>query len=188
MADLTVLYTPSSRQSGLGFSFNRRATTPLLTPMVVVEMAGSPTAPVSPVRVRDESLLSPYTSRRHPSRRSRSISAPPLPIHSPAVKKTDSASQSVQPFPRPRVFSSTPSRPTPELVRPPPPLLRPRTFWRHTARSGVTSFSYSPSSHLVRRSTFVAAGLDFDRPFADLSAFGVESRINILVLPPKSLS
>ncbi|KAF9074224.1 hypothetical protein BDP27DRAFT_1359733 [Rhodocollybia butyracea] len=64
-----------------------------------------------------------------------------------------------------------------DLLRPPPPLHRPTTFWRHTPRSGVTSSSYSPSSHLVRRSTFVAAGLSFDRPMADLSALGVESRV-----------
>lgn len=54
---------------------------------------------------------------------------------------------------------------------------RPTTFWRRTPRSGVTASSYSPSSHLIRRSTFVAAGLSFDKPMADLSALGVESRI-----------
>jgi hypothetical protein len=64
-----------------------------------------------------------------------------------------------------------------DLLKPPPPLHRPTTFWRHTPRSGVTASSYSPSSHLVRRSTFVAAGLPFDRPMADLSALGVESRV-----------
>ncbi|KAK1225523.1 hypothetical protein PQX77_011542 [Marasmius sp. AFHP31] len=64
-----------------------------------------------------------------------------------------------------------------ELLKPPPPLHRPTTFWRRTPRSGVTASSYSPSSHLIRRSTFVAAGLPFDRPMADLSALGVESRV-----------
>jgi hypothetical protein len=54
---------------------------------------------------------------------------------------------------------------------------RPTTFWRRNPRSGVTASSYSPSSHLIRRSTFVAAGLPFDRPMADLSALGVESRV-----------
>ncbi|PPR04878.1 hypothetical protein CVT26_012719, partial [Gymnopilus dilepis] len=55
-----------------------------------------------------------------------------------------------------------------ELIRPPPPLLRPTTFWRKTRRSGVTGASYSPSSHLIRRSTYVAAGLTFDAPVHDL--------------------
>ncbi|KAF7305467.1 hypothetical protein HMN09_00799400 [Mycena chlorophos] len=64
-----------------------------------------------------------------------------------------------------------------ELVRPPPPLLRPTTFWRRAHRSGVAAASYSPASHLIRRSTFIAAGLAFDAPMHDLSALGVESRI-----------
>jgi len=65
-----------------------------------------------------------------------------------------------------------------ELVRPAPPLLRPTTFWRHTRRSGVSSPSYSPSSHVVRRSTYIAAGLRFDFPNHDLmSALCVESRL-----------
>lgn len=83
-----------------------------------------------------------------------------------------------------------------ELLRPPPPLctfllsslsllyisytrqpVRPTTFWRKTRRSGVTSASYSPSSHLIRRSTYIAAGLEFNRPVHDLSALCVESRI-----------
>ncbi|KAJ3865319.1 hypothetical protein EV359DRAFT_63251 [Lentinula novae-zelandiae] len=68
-----------------------------------------------------------------------------------------------------------------DLLRPPPPLPyvldRPTTFWRRTPRSGVTASSYSPSSHLIRRSTFVAAGLPFESPMADISALGVESRI-----------
>ncbi|KAJ7025166.1 hypothetical protein C8F04DRAFT_1400787 [Mycena alexandri] len=64
-----------------------------------------------------------------------------------------------------------------ELVRPPPPLLRPTTFWRKAHRSGVAAASYSPASHLIRRSTFIAAGLAFDYPIHDLSALCVESRI-----------
>ncbi|KAJ3933827.1 MAG: hypothetical protein NXY57DRAFT_769304 [Lentinula lateritia] len=64
-----------------------------------------------------------------------------------------------------------------DLLRPPPPLHRPTTFWRRTPRSGVTASFYSPSSHLIRRSTFVAAGLPFESPMADISALGVESRI-----------
>jgi len=58
---------------------------------------------------------------------------------------------------------------------PEPPLLRPASFWRNTWRSAL----HTPSFHLVRRSTFLAAGLAFDRPVCDLSAFAVESRITI---------
>ncbi|KAF9644528.1 hypothetical protein BDM02DRAFT_3073309, partial [Thelephora ganbajun] len=58
-----------------------------------------------------------------------------------------------------------------------PPPVRPTTFWRRANRSGVSDPSYSPSSHLIRRSAFIGAGLDLDKPFADLSAFSVESRI-----------
>jgi len=89
-----------------------------------------------------------------------------------------------------------------ELVRPPPPLrmsstkyhdtvllltvrflVRPTTFWRKTRRSGVTGASYSPSSHLIRRSTYIAAGLQFDAPVHDLSALCVESRVGFIVIP-----
>ncbi|TFK67299.1 hypothetical protein BDN72DRAFT_107067 [Pluteus cervinus] len=71
-----------------------------------------------------------------------------------------------------------------EPIRPPPPLLRPTTFWRKTQRSGVTGASYSPSSHLVRRSTFLAAGLTLDAPVHDLTALCVESRVGFIVIPP----
>jgi hypothetical protein len=88
-----------------------------------------------------------------------------------------------------------------ELVKPPPPLrkfcrffllfvssnnllVRPTTFWRKTRRSGVTGASYSPSSHLIRRSTYIAAGLTFDAPVHDLSALCVESRVGFIVIPP----
>ncbi|THV00414.1 hypothetical protein K435DRAFT_854761 [Dendrothele bispora CBS 962.96] len=58
---------------------------------------------------------------------------------------------------------------------------RPTTFWRHTPRSGVTSSSFSPSTHVVRRSTFVAAGIPFERPMYDMSALGVESRVRTAI-------
>ncbi|KAF5334199.1 hypothetical protein D9611_014503 [Ephemerocybe angulata] len=72
-----------------------------------------------------------------------------------------------------------------ELIRPPPPLLRPTTFWRKTKKSGVAGPSYSPSTHLIRRSTYIAAGLSFDAPVHDLSALCVESRVGFLVIPPE---
>lgn len=55
--------------------------------------------------------------------------------------------------------------------------VRPTTFWRRAHRSGVAAATYSPASHLIRRSTFIAAGLAFDAPMHDLSALGVETRL-----------
>ncbi|KAF9039062.1 hypothetical protein BJ165DRAFT_363357 [Panaeolus papilionaceus] len=69
-----------------------------------------------------------------------------------------------------------------ELLKPPPPLFRPTTFWRNHPRSGVASASYSPSTHLIRRATYLAAGLNFDAPVHDLSALCVESRIGSIVV------
>lgn len=71
-----------------------------------------------------------------------------------------------------------------ELIRRLP--VRPKTFWRHTKRSAVTAPSYSPSSYLVRRSTFIAAGLSLDKPHADLSALSVELRVGTLTLVPST--
>lgn len=67
------------------------------------------------------------------------------------------------------------------------PTVRPKPFWRNTHRSAVTGTFYASSLHPIRRSTFIAAGLRFDNPVADLSALGVESRIGIVVLLPASL-
>lgn len=100
---------------------------------------------------------------------------PPRPVSAPPVPAR------FRPGYLPDSISRAPIR---ELARPAPPLLRPAPFWRHTTRSGVTSPVYSPSSHLIRRSTFIAAGLAFDRPCHDLSAFCVESRIGFVVLQP----
>ncbi|KAG7440938.1 uncharacterized protein BT62DRAFT_923655 [Guyanagaster necrorhizus] len=137
-----------------------------------------------------------YPNTRH--RPTRSRSAPPfkttfqLENDSPANSPSSTGSTTPQ-FTRHRTKRSMTTWNTPtsatrtwsfgyghnknELLKPPPPLHRPTTFWRHTPRSGVTSSSYSPSTHLIRRSTFIAAGLKFDKPVCDLSALGVESRI-----------
>jgi hypothetical protein len=106
-----------------------------------------------------------------------------------------SRSYNSSPFNSPTSSRSTFGFGSRELVKPPPPLRqypifslffsysilplvdRPTTFWRKTQRSGVTSSSYSPSTHLIRRSTFVAAGLPFEKPVYDVSAQSVESRI-----------
>ncbi|KIJ62404.1 hypothetical protein HYDPIDRAFT_30375 [Hydnomerulius pinastri MD-312] len=155
--------------------------------MVTLENADSNETPPSPVEARalNESLLSPPKNtfkavRSPPQVPRRPSSAPPL--SSPSTL-SEPVTQPRGHFSR-RVFSSfTPTNKS-ELLRPPPPLFRPTTFWRKTKRSGVTGASYSPSSHLVRRSTFIAAGLSLDKPGADLSALCVESRVSFLVLGP----
>ncbi|TDL21876.1 hypothetical protein BD410DRAFT_282604 [Rickenella mellea] len=48
---------------------------------------------------------------------------------------------------------------TGELTKPVPLLFRPKTFWRNTPRSALTSSAYSPATQIVRRATFVAAAL-----------------------------
>ncbi|ETW76800.1 hypothetical protein HETIRDRAFT_455253 [Heterobasidion irregulare TC 32-1] len=236
MTDLTVLYIPNAlpatppTQTGLGLSLafpRARRTPPRLpfasTPMVTLEMVDLPTPtsdqhvlyrqPISPVRTRDHSLLSPppnsFTSRPrrrpHPtSDRSvppRPASAPPLPpprsaplTPSTTTRFSFDASGGIGVFehPTPRRIPPSPyrERAPSELVRPAPPLCRPKTFWRHTSRSGVTASAYSPSSHLVRRATFVAAGRDrdvaSDKPpaTADLSALCLAARISVVLLPP----
>ncbi|KAI0050078.1 hypothetical protein FA95DRAFT_1603774 [Auriscalpium vulgare] len=190
MADLTVLYEPHpvrSRRSGLRLLFNGKpATPPLLTPvskvtpMITLEFVDDAlNMPRSPLRARDDALLSPPTrssSRRPP----RPASAPP---ESPSARRT-TFSVPVFPLPRPRSRASSPCRAPPELVRPAPPLLRPQAFWRHNARSDNTTSCCAQSVPLVRRSTFIAAGLDMKRPYADLSVFAVESRIDLVTLPP----
>ncbi|KAJ3531115.1 hypothetical protein NM688_g7617 [Phlebia brevispora] len=137
--------------------------------MVRIQRA-SPTqsAPSSPTVPADGALLTVDFSRKRRPRRP--ASAPP------STLSFDNQFNTADPFkprraPPPRVG---------DLPRPPPPLFRPTTFWRNTKRSGVTGASYSPSSYLIRRSTFIAAGLPFDKPSADLSAFCVESRVGVV--------
>ncbi|TRM66789.1 hypothetical protein BD626DRAFT_565874 [Schizophyllum amplum] len=96
------------------------------------------------------------------------------------------------PFPSARIMQRR-SLTTPcagELVRPEPPLLRPSPFWRHTPRSGVTPLAYAPGSALVRRSTFIAAGLDLaPGTKGDLRALCVDARVRekSLIAPPTGI-
>ncbi|KAH0838889.1 hypothetical protein J3R83DRAFT_7316 [Lanmaoa asiatica] len=192
MSDLTVLVSPTPlypKQNSLGFNFARRSQNDLAARpvMVILESVDlDEDGPRSPVEVSDlnAAFLSPprrtYKASRSPSLQ-RPASAPPL-----TVLPTSSESLDTPPIadvPR-RVSSSSTPTDRSELSRPPPPLFRPTTFWRRTKRSGVASASYSPSSHLIRRSTFIAAGLSLDKPEADLSALGVESRVQFIVLGP----
>ncbi|KAI0071366.1 hypothetical protein K474DRAFT_1712523 [Panus rudis PR-1116 ss-1] len=186
--------TSSSRRSSVAVSH-------MDIPTVHIEMAGPPTPRVDehrpPTPPIDTSLLSPPEHKRFVSRprrhssvdvpiQRRPVSAPPVTILFESQIPGNSVAEE-QPPRRHSVYCErgpvVPLAKAGDLVRPPPPLFRPTTFWRNTRRSGVTGPAYSPSSHLIRRSTFIAAGLTLDKPIADLSAFGVESRIGFLVLP-----
>ncbi|KDR71658.1 hypothetical protein GALMADRAFT_143905 [Galerina marginata CBS 339.88] len=165
-----------------------------------VEQPTSPPRRSRTPRIVDSNLLSPpiNTWKARPRHRpTRSQSAPPerrAVFPAPEDEKTpESASFNQEQLgfvprnPKRSFTSFTANRQTTqggELVRPPPPLLRPTTFWRKTRRSGVTGASYSPASHLIRRSTYIAAGLTFDAPVHDLSALCVESRVGFIVIPP----
>lgn len=67
--------------------------------------------------------------------------------------------------------------------------VRPTTFWKNTPRSALASPAYSPSTHLIRQSTFVAAGIDNSEPLGDFGALCVETRTptHTLVLPPETI-
>jgi hypothetical protein len=167
-------------------------------PEVVVRIETSPptvsSAPPSPImRAQDDSFLTPYKHTERPRPPRKSLSAPPGRL------VFEDEFRELGAITAPRPIARLPI----ELVPPPPPLceclshlilalifiwklVRPKTFWKNTKRSGVTGASYSPSSYLIRRSTFIAAGLSLDQPVADLSALGVESRIGIVFLPPDS--
>lgn len=62
--------------------------------------------------------------------------------------------------------------------------VRPTTFWRNIPRSAVGKPDFSP---VIRRSTFIAAGIPVDGPLSGLSALGVETRgpPAPVVLPPE---
>lgn len=47
------------------------------------------------------------------------------------------------------------------------PIVRPKSFWKNHPRSALTSLAYSPCSQVVRRSTFVAAGMNIDQGYWD---------------------
>lgn len=62
--------------------------------------------------------------------------------------------------------------------------VRPTTFWRNIPRSAVAKPDFSP---VIRRSTFIAAGIRVDGPLSGLSALGVETRglPAPVILPPE---
>ena len=217
MTDLTILHAPSTlylpeaNEAGLRFASNRWSVPPSrpvisTTPMVTVQMVDTAAPPPEPVMAQDHNLLSP--PRR--SFKSKNSLRVPRPRPTSAPPERPSKARTVDPHGR---FSPRPNLPDPVsgcrssipvVVRPPTTLcacivslissvvstisqVRPKPFWRNTTRSAVTETSYASSLHIIRRSTFIAAGLRFDKPVADLSALGVESRIGIVVLLPDSL-
>ncbi|KAI0300004.1 hypothetical protein B0F90DRAFT_1817807 [Multifurca ochricompacta] len=200
--DLTILHTPSTlylplpppiKETGPSFGLNRRSAAPrplISIPMVTVEMVDTGPPPLSPVSVQDTTLLSP-PRRTFKSRVSPAVKIPARPSSAPlerssgrnrSINSSDHSSRSKTPDP---VYCRPNSIPI--LDRPPTTLFRPKPFWRNTLRSAVSGTFYASSLHPIRRSTFIAAGLRFDKPIADLSALGVESRIGIVVLLPDSL-
>ncbi|KAH9058161.1 hypothetical protein EDB87DRAFT_1627875 [Lactarius vividus] len=192
MTDLTTLHSPSTlylplaKETGLPRRFNRRSTLPIVsTPLVTVQMADTDPPPPSPVRVRDTNLLSPppHTFRSRPRAR-----RPPSTYPEENTRSIRSPNYSSL-HPKSPESVPKPSRRSSTLIVAPPPttIFRPKPFWRNTSRSAVTGTSYASSQHPIRRSTFIAAGLRFDKPIADLSALGVESRIGIVVLLPDTL-
>ncbi|KAN0101306.1 hypothetical protein V8E55_001290 [Tylopilus felleus] len=192
MSDLTVLVSPTPlypKQHSLGFNFARQSQNDLTRPVMITleNVDTDDDGPRSPVEVSnlDTAFLSPprrtFKASKSPPPQ-RPASAPPLTVL-PASSEDSFNTPPIADVPR-RVFSPSTPADRSELSRPPPPLFRPTTFWRRTKRSGVASASYSPSSHLIRRSTFIAAGLSLDKPEADLSALGVESRVQFIVLAP----
>ncbi|EIW73968.1 hypothetical protein CONPUDRAFT_140691 [Coniophora puteana RWD-64-598 SS2] len=152
--------------------------------------SSAPSSPVARSRAPkyDHNLLSPprNTWKRPASPPKRPLSAPPTRTTFDAIEQSVIEVPKVA-APRPifnrRAFTTSWTASTKGQVSRPP--LRPTTFWRNTKRSGVTSASYSPSSYIIRRSTFIAAGLDLDKPTADLSALCVESRVGLIVLGPQ---
>jgi len=77
------------------------------------------------------------------------------------------------------------------LVQPPrPSLLRPNSFWKNHPRSALSSPLHNPSSYPVRRSTFIAAGLNLEQGGnGGGTALAVESRtmvrdgVRVVVVP-----
>ncbi|KAF8123153.1 hypothetical protein EV363DRAFT_1357592 [Boletus edulis] len=191
MSDLTVLVSPTPlypvKQNSLVFNLARRSQNDLTRPVMITLDSVDTNGPRSPVEVSnfDAAFLSPprrtFRAARSPPPQ-RPASAPPLTVL-PISSEVSLSTPHIADIPR-RVFSSSTPTDRCELSRPLPPLFRPTTFWRKTKRSGVAGASYSPSSHLIRRSTFIAAGLSLDKPEADLSALGVESRVQFIVLVP----
>jgi len=152
MTDLTTLHFPSTlylplaKETGLPRRFNRRSTLPFVsTPTVTVQMADTDPPPFSPVRVRDENLLSPppHTFRSRPRTRKLS-SAPPEPSleRTRSIRSPDYSSlhpKSSESLPRPSRRSST------LTVVPPPTTLcaYPLPMTKHVVANSVPKSAQS---------------------------------------------
>lgn len=197
MSDLTVLVSPTSvypnrshSLTNLRFkarpSLHDHSQKPVMVVLESVDESDEP--PPSPVQVRatNTSFLSPPKNTfKAPSMRSPSDLANSLPsASSPRTFNDMGIFTHAVPGRSYLSFKAVVQNRSTELRKPPPLLFRPTAFWKKTRRSGVTSTAYSPSSFLVRRSTFIAAGLSQDKPGFDSSALGVESRVKVLMLGP----
>ncbi|KAJ7226995.1 hypothetical protein GGX14DRAFT_555577 [Mycena pura] len=131
-----------------------------------------PTLPVSAATAED---FDPTAVRRHAPRRTQAFGAGYSYVSGGMTLR---GGELVRPPPPLRACPPPTSTSTSTLTNRLTPAVRPTTFWRRAHRSGVAAASYSPAAHLVRRSTFIAAGLALDAPLHDLSALGVESRIS----------
>lgn len=135
MTDLTSLDSPSThylplvRETGLPRRSNRRSTLPFVsTPTVTVQMVDTEPPPLSPVRVRDESLLSPppRTFRSRGPRSRKPSSVPPLSLSAPpkpSLENTSSIRSPDNSYPHPKSPEIPPSPnsrgSTLTVVRPP---------------------------------------------------------------------
>lgn len=117
----------------------------------------------------------PYSSRAY------ATTSTDLRIFTPHIESAGLGISGPKSAPVSRSYNASPRRPSPfrshtmndavfgtGLIQPPSPsLLRPKSFWKNHPRSALTSLAWSPSSQVVRRSTFVAAGMNIDQGFWD---------------------
>ena len=157
--------------------------------------------------IQDHNLLSPLRRSSNYKRDTLRVARPTEPAPPPPERPSKVRTIDPRDLLSPRPISPDPASGCrihiPIVVRPPTTLcmcivsripsviltisqVRPKLFWRNTTRPAVAGTFYA-SHHLIRRSTFIAASLRFDKPVADLSALGVESRVGIVVLLPDSI-
>lgn len=114
----STLYLPSAEETGLPRRFNRRSTLPFLSPpTVTVQMADTGPPPLSPVRVRDENLLSPPPNTFRSRPRTRRLPSTPSPENTGSIHSPDHSfphPKSPESLPKPSRRSSTFT-----VVRPP---------------------------------------------------------------------
>lgn len=130
MTDLTTLRSPSTlclhsaKGTGLPRRFNRRSPPPFISiPSVIVQMVDTDTPPLSPVRVLDETLLSPpphtFRSRAPSTRRPSLAPSEPSSQNTTSFRSPDRSS----PHPKSREYLPRPNRRGSSLTVVPPPTI-----------------------------------------------------------------